>query len=92
MSRETGSVAFIVGGASGIGEATADALAANHWRVVIGDRDLRAAETVAARLTNAGREAVATGLDVTDVVSVERGTKEAAAAWGRLDAVVPCAG
>ena len=92
MSRESGSVAFIVGGASGIGEATADALTANHWRVVIGDRDLRAAETVAARLTNAGREAVATGLDVTDVVSVDRATTEAAAAWGRLDAVVPCAG
>jgi len=92
QSTDDAQVAFVVGGASGIGEATADTLAAKGWLVVIGDRDLGGASSVAARIQENGCKASAIRIDVTDTAMVESGTREAAQRWGRLDAVILCAG
>jgi NADP-dependent 3-hydroxy acid dehydrogenase YdfG len=76
-------VAAITGASSGIGAATARALAADGFRVVLGARRLERLREVAAEV---GGEAVA--LDVTDPGSVE----EFAARLPRCDALVNNAG
>ncbi|MFF2844110.1 SDR family NAD(P)-dependent oxidoreductase [Paenarthrobacter sp. NPDC057981] len=85
-------VGFIIGGGSGIGEATADTLASRGWRVAVGDRDLPAAQRVASRLAETGAQSIALPVDITDTGSVDDATAAAAKEWGQLDAVIPCAG
>ena len=69
-----GRSAVVVGGASGIGWATARALAADGWQVTIGDLD---ADLAAARVTELGSSRgvgsahTARAVDVTDEASVE---------------------
>jgi 3-oxoacyl-[acyl-carrier protein] reductase len=81
MSR----TAVIIGGASGIGWATAQTLAAEGYTVTIADRNFDGA---AARATELGAPHTAAAADVTDEASVQalfEGT-------GGVDAVVNCAG
>jgi NAD(P)-dependent dehydrogenase (short-subunit alcohol dehydrogenase family) len=85
-------VALVIGGASGIGEATGDELVRQGWRVVVADRDAEGAERVAARVNASGGAAHSVAADVTDTSSVEAATRDAAGRWGRLDALIPCAG
>ncbi|TDC80497.1 SDR family NAD(P)-dependent oxidoreductase [Streptomyces hainanensis] len=87
-----GPVALVIGGASGIGEATIDELVRQGWRVVVADRDVEGAERVAARINASGAAAHSVAVDVTDTPSVEAATRAAAERWERLDAVIPCAG
>jgi NAD(P)-dependent dehydrogenase (short-subunit alcohol dehydrogenase family) len=82
-------VAFITGGGSGIGLATAKRLLASGWRVAIADRDETALEAVR-QPGSAGL--FVTSLDVTDESAVERAIAETAAALGGLDGVVNSAG
>ncbi|MFE7978848.1 SDR family NAD(P)-dependent oxidoreductase [Streptomyces shenzhenensis] len=82
----------MVGGASGIGEATVDELVRQGWRVVVADRDTEGAEAVAARINASGGAAHSVTVDVTDTSLVVAATRDAAERWGRLDAVIPCAG
>jgi NAD(P)-dependent dehydrogenase (short-subunit alcohol dehydrogenase family) len=63
--RFEGKVALVTGGATGIGRATATAFAADGAKVMIGDIDERAEETVAI-IKQAGGEAEFTPTDVTD--------------------------
>lgn len=81
-------VALIVGGASGIGLATAHALAARGDHVVIADINGQAAQQRAAEL---GEAASAVTADVTDEDSVAAAFAAARAA-GPLRTVVSCAG
>ncbi|CAJ1492974.1 SDR family NAD(P)-dependent oxidoreductase [[Mycobacterium] kokjensenii] len=81
-------VALIVGGASGIGLASARALVARGDHVVIADLDEEAARARAAEL---GDAATAVFADVTDEASVEAAFAVAAAA-GPVRSVVSCAG
>lgn len=79
--------AIVTGGASGLGAATAQALAAKGVRVAIFDRDAE----------NGARMATATNVrfftcDVTDEQSVERALAEARAVHGQERVVVNCAG
>lgn len=90
--QPAGRVAFIVGGASGIGAATVETLASHGWRVAVGDRNVDGAKRLVSRLVESGSEAMAVPVDVTDAASVDRATKGAVEEWGRLDLVVPCAG
>jgi NAD(P)-dependent dehydrogenase (short-subunit alcohol dehydrogenase family) len=84
-------VAFVTGGGSGIGLATAVRLLASGWRVAVADRDAAALEAV--RRAHAGSAGLlATPLDVTDEGAVEKAAAEAAAALGGLDGVVNSAG
>ncbi|WP_185746613.1 SDR family NAD(P)-dependent oxidoreductase [Mycolicibacter terrae] len=81
-------VALIVGGASGIGLATAHALAARGDHVVIADINAEAAQQRAAEI---GESASAVAADVTDEDSVAAAFAAACAA-GPLHTVVSCAG
>lgn len=88
MNPPAGKAALVTGGAQGIGRATAARLAADGWRVAIADND---AEALAeARSAHAGLLALA--CDVSEEASVAGAVREAAQAFGRLDALVNNAG
>lgn len=81
-------LAVVTGASSGIGAATARALAAAGYRVVLAARRKERVEALAAELTAAGHEAEARPLDVTD-----RGSVDAlAASLDRCDVLVSNAG
>lgn len=80
-------VAVVTGGASGIGAQTARLLAGHGAMVVVADRDLAGARTIAAE---AGGHAV--GMDVTSESDWKRTIDETVATFGGLDVLVNCAG
>lgn len=82
-------VAVVIGGASGIGWATAQSLAADGYRVTIADRN---AEGARARAEQLGEPHAWAAVEVTDEASVASLFDTVAAHEGRLDAVVNCAG
>ncbi len=85
--RFSGQVAFVTGGANGIGAATAARLASEGADVVVADFDLARAEETAAAI--GGR---AVRCDVTSREEVEAAVAFAAEPTGRLDILVTCAG
>ena len=88
MGRVEGKVAVVTGAASGIGRATARALAAEGARVGIADVDGAGGEAVAARIREAGGEAFARQTDVRSMAAVEAVLAEAVDHHGRLDVLV----
>lgn len=92
MMRMTGKTAFITGGGSGIGAATARLLAAEGARVVIADLNLPAAQDVAGDIARAGGAALAVPIDVTCSDRTQEAVATAAAHFGRIDTVFACAG
>jgi rhamnulose-1-phosphate aldolase/alcohol dehydrogenase len=86
-----GRVALVTGGGSGIGKATAGRLSAEGACVVIADRDLEAARTVAEELGGADK-AVAVFVDVTTEEAVANAVAMCALAFGGVDLVVNNAG
>ncbi|WP_344245293.1 bifunctional aldolase/short-chain dehydrogenase [Actinocorallia libanotica] len=89
-------VAFVTGGGSGIGAATARRLAAEGACVVVADRDLAAAEKVAAELgagaLRASDVAIAVAADVTSEDEIKAALAAAVLAFGGVDLVVNNAG
>ncbi|MEU2612539.1 glucose 1-dehydrogenase [Micromonospora sp. NPDC007271] len=81
-------VAFITGGASGLGAATARRFAAEGAKVVIADIDAEAAERTAADLPDAYAVTVDTG----EAASVEQGIGDAVRRYGRIDVIFNNAG
>jgi NAD(P)-dependent dehydrogenase (short-subunit alcohol dehydrogenase family) len=81
--------ALVAGGASGLGEATARALAAAGASVVIADLNAEKGEALAAEL---GAGASFVEADVTDEAAVASAVERAAAAAGGLRVSVCCAG
>jgi 2-hydroxycyclohexanecarboxyl-CoA dehydrogenase len=63
-------VAFVTGGAQGIGQGISETLGANGFRVAVADLNLEAAEATAKRIADAGGEAIAVHVDVTNTESV----------------------
>ncbi len=82
-----GIAAIVTGGASGLGEATARALAGASAKVTIFDLNAERGETVATAIS--GRFAK---VDVTDETSLDLGFETARAAFGQERVLVNCAG
>jgi NAD(P)-dependent dehydrogenase (short-subunit alcohol dehydrogenase family) len=93
MDRMTfaGKAVLVTGGATGIGRATSVAFAAEGARVMIGDIDPRAEETVAI-IRLAGGEADFTPTDVTDPAAVDALVAACVSRYGRMDAAFNNAG
>ena len=90
----SGRVAFITGGAGGIGSASADRLLADGACVVLADIDAEAGEQARAEFAQRyGRDVVhAVPCDVTDEASVDQAFAESVLRFGGVDVVVSNAG
>lgn len=80
-----GKVAFVTGGASGIGAALATRLADQGAEVWIADRQIDAAQDLVRRLNSGGATAHAVELDVRSFPEFERAVAEAVRQSGRID-------
>ncbi len=85
-------VAFVTGAGSGIGEATAKALAEAGARVAIADVDMVGAERVVSEIAAKGGSAKAYKLDVSDDAAIEVVMKEIEKDFGGLHIAVNNAG
>ncbi len=85
-------VALVTGGAGGIGESFAFALAEAGAHVAVADLNRDRAGHVAAQIRNLGIESMALGVDVTRVGQIEAMVAEVLKRWGRLDVAVNNAG
>jgi NAD(P)-dependent dehydrogenase (short-subunit alcohol dehydrogenase family) len=86
-----GRVALVTGGGSGIGAAIARRLAAEGACVVVADRNVEGAASVAGEIGGTDR-AIAVAVDVTEAAGIEGAFAEAALAFGGVDLVVNNAG
>jgi 3-oxoacyl-[acyl-carrier protein] reductase len=87
-----GQVAFVTGGAVGIGLAIARKLGTRGARLVLFDRDATTVAITAEELRSQGVEARALAVDVADAASVEASFRDAVEACGRVDILVNNAG
>jgi 3-oxoacyl-[acyl-carrier protein] reductase len=87
-----GQVAFVTGGATGIGLAVARALAARGAAIALFNRNAGRADAAVAALTEQGARARAWPADVADTASVEAAFGAALEALGRVDVLVNNAG
>jgi len=87
-----GQVAFVTGGATGIGLAIAKALAARGATVAIFNRNQERAKVAVDAIAAAGGRAQAFAADIADAASVDHAVESALAAFGRVDALVNNAG
>jgi len=82
-------IAFVTGGASGLGEATVRNIAANGGKAIIIDLDADRGQKLAAELEG---KAIFVKTDITDEVSVSEAINEAIKAFGPINTIVNCAG
>jgi NADP-dependent 3-hydroxy acid dehydrogenase YdfG len=92
MSNNGKRVAWVTGGGSGIGEAGAEALAADGWTVVVSGRRKDALDGVVAKIAKAGGKAEAVALDVSQKADVNKAAEQILAKHGRIDLLVNSAG
>jgi NADP-dependent 3-hydroxy acid dehydrogenase YdfG len=88
----TGTVALITGASSGIGEATAMALAREGARVAIAARRGDRLEALSARISQGGGAPLVLETDVTDDRQARAAVERTLAEWGRLDVLINNAG
>lgn len=79
-----GRVAIVTGGASGIGRASARALAREGARVCVADLNAEGAERVAKEIASAGGEAFGFAMDVSDLAQNEALVRETVERFGSL--------
>lgn len=87
-----GKTALVTGATSGIGEATALALAAQGIKVAACARRRDRLDALAARIVDAGGKALALECDVADKAQVSQAVAAVQEKWGRLDILVNSAG
>ena len=85
-------VAIVTGASSGIGRATALALARGGARVSLAARNAHNLSAVALEIEAMGRDALCVPTDVTDKAQVNRLVAETLRHWGRVDILVANAG
>ncbi len=90
--RLDGTVALVTGASSGIGEATALALAAQGATVAVAARRADRLDDLVARISRTGATALAIETDVTDRAQAEAAVERTVRELGRLDTVVNNAG
>jgi NAD(P)-dependent dehydrogenase (short-subunit alcohol dehydrogenase family) len=83
---------IVTGGASGLGLAYGEVLAAHGARVTLIDVDRDAVAAQAARLQDDGHDVRGAAVDVTDHPALDRAIDDAAEAYGRLDVAFANAG
>ncbi|GAC1448233.1 MAG: SDR family NAD(P)-dependent oxidoreductase [Ktedonobacterales bacterium] len=90
--RLDGTVALITGASSGIGAATARALAAQGAAVALAARRTDRLAQLSEEITGNGGRALVLEIDVTDKAQAQSAVERTVAQWGRLDTVVNNAG
>lgn len=88
----TGKVTVVTGASSGIGEATARALAERGAAVVLAARDEEKLRFLAHDISAAGSRALAVRTDVTDETSIKEMVERAVGEFGSVDVLVNNAG
>jgi len=88
----SGKVALVTGGASGLGRASAIALAQEGAKVAVSDVSVSEGETTARMISAAGGQAIFVRADVTNSAEVEALVQETAKTFGRLDLALNNAG
>ncbi|WP_028222348.1 SDR family NAD(P)-dependent oxidoreductase [Paraburkholderia oxyphila] len=83
--RFAGKVAFVTGGASGIGRAASLGFAREGASVAVVDLKAEAADETVALIEAAGGKAIPISADVTQSQDVERAIKQTVSAFGQLD-------
>src|SRR5688572_24742712 len=91
-SRLTGTVALVTGASSGIGHATARALAAQGAAVAVVARRKDRLDALVTEIAQAGGTALAIAADITERASAEAAVQAAVDHLGRLDVLVNNAG
>ena len=92
MFSLTGKVALVTGASSGIGRASALALAAQGAKVALAARRVEKLEALVTEIKAAGGEAIAIPTDVLKQEDVKRAVEKTVAAYGRLDILLNNAG
>ena len=92
MGKLDGTVALVTGASSGIGAATARALAAEGAAVAIVARRADRLDTLGGEIADAGGTALPIEADIADREQAERAVARAAEELGRLDVVINNAG
>jgi 2-deoxy-D-gluconate 3-dehydrogenase len=87
-----GRVAAVTGGASGIGRASVELLAAAGAAVAVIDRDAATAEQVLAAVTKAGGHGIALAADVAKESEIDAAFESVVEKLGRIDVLVNSAG
>jgi NADP-dependent 3-hydroxy acid dehydrogenase YdfG len=87
-----GTVALVTGASSGIGEATALALAQQGASVALAARRIDRLEDLAGRIRNGGGRALALEADLTDQAQARGAVERTASELGRLDILISNAG
>jgi NAD(P)-dependent dehydrogenase (short-subunit alcohol dehydrogenase family) len=90
--RLGGKTAVVTGGGQGIGLACVEALAEAGAKVVIADRDAKAAEAARAEMKMKGYDTDVTDMDVTDSGRVTAVADQLASWFGKVDILVNSAG
>lgn len=85
-------LAVVTGAASGIGRATASALAAQGARLIVADINAEAGERAAAELRAAGHEAEFLAVNLTDAASIAAFAETVQRKHGAVDVLVNAAG
>lgn len=88
----TGKVALVTGASSGIGRASALALAMQGAKVVVAARRLDRLQALVAEIKNHGKDALAVQMDVTKKADIDNAVASTVKTFGRLDILLNNAG
>jgi len=87
-----GKAALVIGAASGLGRASAEACVANGAQVMIADIDVDRAKAVLAGIRDAGGSGAVVRVDAADEATIQAAVAQAVGTFGKLDIVVNSAG